>query len=52
MRLLSANVVFSGIVGACSLFLLGGTGLSRPCGGTDGPPASQPAKIGARAQPQ
>jgi|CZKY01.1.fsa_nt_gi Flp pilus assembly protein TadD len=45
MRLLSANVLFAGIVGAGSLFLVGGAGLSRSSGTDYAPPESQPAKI-------
>jgi Flp pilus assembly protein TadD len=45
MRLLSANILFVGIVGAGSLFLVGGAGLSRPADRRHAPPASPPAKI-------
>jgi Flp pilus assembly protein TadD len=45
MRLLSANVLFVGIVGAGSVFLLGGAGLLRSAGRRHAPPASPPAKI-------
>ena len=46
MRLLSANVLLAGIVGACSLLLVGGgAGLSQSSGTDHAPPVSQPAKI-------
>jgi Flp pilus assembly protein TadD len=45
MRLFSANVLFVGIVGAGSVFLLGGAGLSRSVGSRHASPASPPAKI-------
>jgi|CZKR01.1.fsa_nt_gi Flp pilus assembly protein TadD len=43
MRLLSANVLFAGIVGAASVFLVGG--LARSSGTDHALPASQPRKI-------
>ncbi len=45
MRLLSAHILFVGIFGAGSLFLVGGAGLSRPADRRHAPPASPPAKI-------
>ncbi len=45
MRLSSANVLFAGIAGAVSLFLLGEVGASRTPGRGPAPPAEQPAKI-------
>jgi hypothetical protein len=45
MRLLSANVLFAGLLGAGSLLLVGGAGLSQSAGRRHAPPASPPAKI-------
>jgi Flp pilus assembly protein TadD len=45
MKLCSAHVLVAGIIGAGSIFLLGGTGLSRPSSTDHAPPASQPARI-------
>ena len=45
MKLLSAHVLLAGIIGAGSVFLMGGAGQSRPAGTGPAPPASQSAKI-------
>jgi Flp pilus assembly protein TadD len=45
VKLMSAKVLFAGIVVACSIFLLGEAGLLRASGGDHAPPASRPAKI-------
>jgi len=45
MKLPFANVLLAAIVGAGSLFLVGGVGLSRSSGKDHAPPASQLAKI-------
>jgi Flp pilus assembly protein TadD len=45
MRLLSANVLFVGLLGAGSVLLVGGAGLSQSAGRRHAPPASPPAKI-------
>jgi Flp pilus assembly protein TadD len=45
MRLLSANVLLAGLLGAGSLLLVEGAGLSQPAGRRHAPPASPPAKI-------
>ncbi len=45
MKSLSANTLYAGIVGACSLLLVGGAGLSRAAGRDHAPPPGQLAKI-------
>jgi len=45
MRFPSATVLLAGIVGACSIFVVGGVGLSRSSGTNSVPDANPPAKI-------
>jgi Flp pilus assembly protein TadD len=45
MRLRSANLLFAGVVGAVSVFLVCGAALTSSSGLDDAPPAGQPTKI-------